>query len=108
MTKEKRGQTFIHKLADCQSRNIGLGTKIWQFCVILEKAIIGENCNICANVFIENDVIIKDDVTIKCGVQIWDGMRIGNNVFIGPNVTFSNDKYPILGKMLYLINTMTG
>ena len=78
--KNKINKIFIHKLADWQSKNIGLGTKIWQFCVILENAIIGNECNICANVFIENNVIIKDNLTIKCGVQIWDGMRIGNNV----------------------------
>lgn len=46
------------------------GTRIWQFCVVLPSAIIGENYNICSHCFIENDV------------------------FIGPNVTFCNDKYP--------------
>ena len=48
---------MIHKLADVQSKNIGKDTNIWQFCVVLPQAKIGENCNICANVFIENDVI---------------------------------------------------
>ncbi|WP_121763666.1 acyltransferase [Helicobacter burdigaliensis] len=85
---------MIHKLADVQSENIGSGTKIWQFCVVLPKAIIGENCNICSHCFIENDVKIGNNVTIKCGVQIWDGIEIEDDVFIGPNVTFCNDKYP--------------
>ena len=85
---------FIHSLADCHSKQIGEGTKIWQFCILLENAIIGKNCNICANVFIENDVVIENNATIKCGVQIWDGIRIGNDVFVGPNVTFTNDKFP--------------
>lgn len=85
---------FIHKLADVQSKNIGQDTKIWQFCVVLEKAVIGKNCNICAHVLIENDVIIGDNVTVKSGVQLWDGIRIEDNVFIGPNVTFTNDLYP--------------
>lgn len=85
---------FIHKLADVQSSNIGDGTRVWQFSVVLAGAKIGRNCNICAQTFIENDVAIGDNATIKCGVQLWDGMRIGNNVFIGPNVTFTNDKHP--------------
>lgn len=85
---------FIHKLADVQSKNIGQDTKIWQFCVVLEKAVIGKNCNICAHVLIENDVIVGDNVTVKSGVQLWDGIRIEDNVFIGPNVTFTNDLYP--------------
>lgn len=84
----------IHPLADVQSKQIGTGTRIWQFCVVFANAKIGANCNICANVLIENDVIIGDNVTIKSGVQLWDGVRIENNVFIGPNVTFTNDLFP--------------
>ena len=85
---------MIHKLADVQSKSIGEGTSIWQYVVILEKAIIGKNCNINCHCFIENDVTIGDNVTIKSGVYLWDGLRISNNVFIGPNVTFINDKQP--------------
>lgn len=84
----------IHKSSEVLSKKIGLGTIIWQFCVILPNAEIGANCNINANVFIENDVLIGSNCTIKCGVQIWDGIRIGSNVFIGPNTTFTNDKNP--------------
>ena len=36
---------MIHKLADVQSVNIPDSTRVWQFVVVLEKAIIGENCN---------------------------------------------------------------
>jgi len=84
----------IHSLADVQSEDIGVGTFVWQFCVILKGAKIGENCNINCNVFIENDVVIGDNVTIKPGVQVWDGITIEDNVFIGPNVTFTNDLLP--------------
>lgn len=85
---------MIHNLADVQSVNIGKNTNIWQFCVVLPKAVIGDDCNICSHCFIENDVKIGNRVTIKCGVQIWDGMTIEDDVFIGPNVTFCNDRYP--------------
>lgn len=84
----------IHTSSDVQSSQIGDGTNIWQFCVILPQARIGNNCNICANVFIENDVIIGNNVTIKSGVQLWDGILIEDDVFIGPNVTFTNDLVP--------------
>lgn len=85
---------MIHKLSDVQSKHIGKGTTIWQFCVILPQAIIGNNCNINCNVFIENNVTIGDNCTIKPGVQLWNGTTLENNVFIGPNVTFTNDLYP--------------
>ena len=86
--------SFIHPLADVKSQNIGQDTKIWQFCVVLEHAVIGDNCNINAQVLIENDVVIGNNVTIKSGVQLWDGTRIEDNVFIGPNATFTNDFMP--------------
>lgn len=76
------------------SKKIGLNTQIWQYVVVLEGAVIGDNCNINCHCFIENDVKIGNNVTIKSGVYLWDGIEIENNVFIGPNVTFTNDKYP--------------
>src|SRR2546428_9989517 len=94
MTMNNRTKKSIHSLADVQSNNIGDGTRIWQFCVVLPGAIIGSNCNICAHVLIENQVVIGDNVTIKSGVQLWDGLRIEDDVFIGPNVTFTNDMFP--------------
>lgn len=85
---------MIHPLSDVKSSNIGKGTNIWQFCVIFPSAIIGCDCNICANVLIENDVKVGDRVTIKSGVQLWDGVELEDDVFIGPNVTFTNDIVP--------------
>ena len=85
---------FIHDLADVQTVNIGKDTRVWAFCVIMEKAIIGINVNIGSHCFIENHVTIGDNVTIKNGVLIYDGVTIEDNVFIGPNVTFTNNKRP--------------
>lgn len=85
---------MIHTLADVQSSDIGEGTYVWQFCVILKNAKIGRNCNINCHVLIETDVSIGNNVTVKPGVQIWDGINIEDDVFIGPNVTFTNDLFP--------------
>lgn len=85
---------MIHPLSDVQTKQIGSNTNVWQFCVVLKGAVIGNDCNICSHCFIENDVRIGNRVTIKCGVQIWDGMVVEDDVFIGPNVTFCNDRYP--------------
>jgi acetyltransferase-like isoleucine patch superfamily enzyme len=85
---------MIHPSSDVQSAQIGSNTNIWQFCVVLSGAVIGEDCNINANVFIENDVVVGNRVTVKSGVQLWDGIRIEDDVFIGPNVTFTNDNKP--------------
>src|SRR5512147_45813 len=85
---------FIHPSADVQSNHIGDSTRIWQYVVVLPKAVIGSNCNINAHVFIENDVKVGNNCTIKSGVYLWDGIEIADDVFIGPNVTFTNDKFP--------------
>ncbi|MBC8982163.1 MULTISPECIES: acyltransferase [Pseudomonas] len=84
----------IHELADVKSQDVGEGTRIWQFCVVLEGAKIGKHCNLCAHTLVEGDVIIGDNVTLKSGVYLWDGTRIEDNVFIGPNATFTNDSMP--------------
>ena len=85
---------MIHPLSDCQNKNIPESTNIWQYCVVLPEAVIGENVNICSHCFIENEVKIGNNVTVKCGVQIWDGIELEDNVMIGSNVTFTNDMYP--------------
>jgi acetyltransferase-like isoleucine patch superfamily enzyme len=86
---------FIHEKAIVeQGATIGAKTRVWAFAHILPGAILGEDCNICDSVFIENQVRIGDRVTIKCGVQVWDGITIENDVFVGPNVTFANDRFP--------------
>jgi UDP-2-acetamido-3-amino-2,3-dideoxy-glucuronate N-acetyltransferase len=95
MANELNHSHFVHVLADCQSNHIGIGSKIWQFTVVLPGARIGENCNINSHCFIENDVTVGSNVTLKCGVYLWDGIHLEDNVFVGPNVTFTNDKKPV-------------
>lgn len=95
MPNIKENNSFhVHPSSFVATKKIGKKTYIWAFCNILEKAQIGENCNINDHVFIENDVIVGNNVTIKCGVQLWDGIRLEDYVFVGPNVTFSNDPFP--------------
>jgi len=86
--------SFIHKLADVADCQIGKGTTVWQFVVVLKGAKIGMECNICSHCFIEGNVIIGNRVTIKSGVQLWDSVEIEDDVFIGPNASFTNDKFP--------------
>lgn len=84
---------MIHPLSDCQAQ-VPESTNVWQFCVILPGAKIGENCKICSHCLVENEAVIGNNCTIKCGVQIWDGITLEDDVFVGANVTFTNDRYP--------------
>jgi acetyltransferase-like isoleucine patch superfamily enzyme len=85
---------FQHAAALVESANVGARTRIWAFAHVLPGAIIGEDCNICDHVFIENDVKVGNRVTVKCGVQLWDGLTLEDDVFVGPNATFTNDRFP--------------
>ena len=85
---------YIHPQAICESQSVGKGTRLWAFSHVLPGAVIGEDCNICDGVFIENDVVVGNSVTVKSGVQLWDGVSLGDGVFVGPNATFTNDLFP--------------
>ncbi len=85
---------FVHPQGLCESSKIGERTRIWAFAHVLPEATLGEDCNICDHVFIENDVKVGNRVTVKCGVQLWDGVELEDDVFIGPNATFTNDRFP--------------
>ncbi|NBJ02540.1 N-acetyltransferase [Lachnospiraceae bacterium] len=81
----------IHESASVDlSAKIGLGTSIWQNCIIQDDVIIGEMCNIGANVFIEKGVRIGKGVKIKNNIAIYTGVVIEDDVFFGPNCVFTN------------------
>ena len=60
----------IHEKAICETKTIGPNTRVWAFAHILPNANIGDECNICDGVFIENDVVIGDRVTIKLRLRM--------------------------------------
>lgn len=101
-------EPFIHShaLVD-DGAVIGARTRVWAFAHVLPGARIGEDCNICDGVFVENDVVVGDRVTIKCGVQLWDGVRLDSDVFVGPNATFTNDPFPRSREYLEQVPTTT-
>src|ERR1044072_9449545 len=95
--RDRKKETMIHSTAQTDGAKIGAGTRVWQYSIILPGAKIGDDCNICAHVFIESRVNVGSRVTVKCGVQLWDGLTVADDVFIGPNATFTNDRWPRAG-----------
>ena len=69
---------------------IGDGTNIWHFSHVMPGAVIGANCNIGQNVFVDNNVVIGDGVKIQNNVSVYNGVVCENEVFIGPSVVFTN------------------
>lgn len=77
--------SFVDKGAE-----IGKDTKIWHFCHIYSKAIIGKNCTIGQNVMIGPNVMIGNNCKIQNNVSIYDGCIIEDDVFLGPSCVFTN------------------
>lgn len=82
---------FVHEssIVD-EGAKIGDGTKIWHFCHIMPKAIIGANCNLGQNVFIADDVELGQNVKVQNNVSIYTGVVCKDDVFLGPSMVFTN------------------
>ena len=82
---------FIHPTAVIDGgAQIGEGTKIWHFTHVMPKAVIGTNCNIGQNVFIDNNTIVGNGVKIQNNVSVYNGITLEDNVFVGPSAVFTN------------------
>jgi UDP-2-acetamido-3-amino-2,3-dideoxy-glucuronate N-acetyltransferase len=83
--------TFIHPTAVIDTgASIGAGTKIWHFCHVMPAAVIGSNCNIGQNVFIDNHAQVGNGVKIQNNVSVYNGVVLEDDVFVGPSAVFTN------------------
>lgn len=73
---------------------VGRGTKVWHFCHILPRTVIGENCSIGQNVMIGPNVKIGSGCKIQNNVSIYDGVELADDVFCGPSCVFTNVNNP--------------
>lgn len=61
---------------------------------VLAGAVIGEDCQLCDQVFVEGGAVVGNRVTIKNQVAVWDGVVLEDDVFVGPHAVFTNDRQP--------------
>ncbi len=69
---------------------IGSGVRIWQNCVVMAGAQIGDNSQLGANVFVEGKVRVGRNVKVKNNVSLYDGVVLEDDVFVGPSAVFTN------------------
>ncbi len=87
--------SFIHPTAEVSDQaTIGEDTRIWSHTQVREGSVIGANCNIGRNVYIDFDVSIGSLVKIQNNASVYHGVTVEDGVFIGPHVCFCNDVYP--------------
>jgi UDP-2-acetamido-3-amino-2,3-dideoxy-glucuronate N-acetyltransferase len=82
---------FVHESSYIdQGAMVGKGTRIWHFCHVMGKAVIGEGCNIGQNVFIDNNVVVGNGVKIQNNVSLYNGVIVEDDVFLGPSMVLTN------------------
>lgn len=69
---------------------IGEGSKIWHFCHLMPKAVLGKQCNLGQNVFVADGVILGDNVKVQNNVSLYTGVVCEDDVFLGPSMVFTN------------------
>jgi len=77
-----------------EGATIGEGTNIWHFSHVMSGAIIGKECNLGQNVFVDDDVQIGDNVKIQNNVSVYQGVTLEDGVFCGPSMVFTNVDRP--------------
>ena len=82
---------FVHPSSFVDEEvSLGAGTKIWHFCHIMAKTVIGEECNIGQNVVIGPEVVIGRGCKIQNNVSVYKGVTLEDEVFCGPSMVFTN------------------
>jgi len=86
---------FSHESAIIdKGARIGKGTKIWHFCHVMGKSVLGEDCNLGQNVFVADEVVLGNNVKVQNNVSIYSGVVCEDDVFLGPSMVFTNIKNP--------------
>jgi len=86
---------FSHESAIIdKGARIGRGTKIWHFCHVMGKSVLGEHCNLGQNVFVADEVVLGNNVKVQNNVSIFSGVVCEDDVFLGPSMVFTNIKNP--------------
>ena len=82
---------FAHSTAVIDDGSqIGDEVKIWHFCHIMTRCIIGEGCSLGQNTFVASNVVLGKNVRVQNNVSIYEGVICEDDVFLGPSMVFTN------------------
>jgi UDP-2-acetamido-3-amino-2,3-dideoxy-glucuronate N-acetyltransferase len=86
---------FVHPTAVVdEGAQLGVNTKVWHFCHVYPKAVIGRNTILGQNVMVANGVVIGDFCKIQNNVSLYEGVILEDYTFCGPSMVFTNVTTP--------------
>jgi len=81
--------------------------RVWHFAQVRSGAHLQSGVSIGKDVYIDTGVTIGANSRIQNGVNVYNGVQIGRYCFVGPGVTFTNDRYPRVGRRNWeVVNTV--
>lgn len=91
----ERDNVRIHPTAEVSDlAEIGPGTRIWNHCQVREGAVLGRNCILSKDVYIDAGVHLGDNCKVQNGISVYHGVVLEDGVFCGPHMVFTNDRNP--------------
>ncbi len=73
---------------------MGEGTRVWHHAHLRVGSVVGRDCTLGKNVFVDGGVRIGDRVSIQNNVSVYAGVTLADDVFVGPSAVFTNDRHP--------------
>jgi UDP-2-acetamido-3-amino-2,3-dideoxy-glucuronate N-acetyltransferase len=86
---------FVHPTAVVDpGARLGEDTKVWHFCHVYPRAVIGRHSILGQNVMVADGVTIGDFCKIQNNVSLYEGVVLEDYVFCGPSMVFTNVATP--------------
>lgn len=73
---------------------VGTGTRVWDLAKVREGVVIGDECVIGRNVYVDTGVTIGSRCKVQNNALLYAPATIDDGVFIGPGVILTNDLHP--------------
>lgn len=86
---------MIHPSADVASdARVGARTLIWNGAQVREGVVLGDDCVVGKDAYIDAGVRIGHKVKVQNGALVYHGVTVEDGVFIGPGAILTNDRFP--------------
>ena len=96
---DSMGEPMIHPSAFVEEGAVlEEGVKVWHLAQVRTGAHLQKGVSVGKDVYVDSGVRVGDYSRIQNGVNVYNGVEIGKYCFIGPGVTFTNDRYPRIGR----------